>query len=211
MGAPAYRWTDREVVDVGGPEFAIRTYLEQAGVREFLRRVAADGRLGRGCEVGAGYGRMCPVLLEFCDQVVAFEREPDLVARGGFLQPEVEFRRVDSLGELTAGDGEFDFALTFTVIQHLSHAAAEAALAEIRRVVRPGGHVLLCEESDESFTEGDPTDPTSYFTFGRDIERYRAWMAPFTLVATAPRRIEPGYPRANVGDYLLFRAPAAPR
>lgn len=207
MGGVAHRWTDREIVDVGGPEFAVRTYIEQAAVRGYLRRITGDGRLTRAADVGAGYGRMCPVLGEFADRVVAFEREPEFVARGGFLQPDIEFRWVSSLSELAAPDGEFDFALTFTVLQHLTDAAAQAALAEIRRIVRPGGHVLLCEESDESFTEGDPADPSAYFTFGRGVERYRSWMAPFELLDTSPRLIEPGYPRSDVGSYLLFCAP----
>jgi SAM-dependent methyltransferase len=204
MGSAAHRWTEREVVDVGGPEFAVRTYVEQSDVRSYLARI---GRLAKAADVGAGYGRMCPVLREFAAHVVAFEREPDLVARGGFLQPAVEFRRVGSLSALTAPDGEFDFALTFTVLQHLTHAAAQEAVAEIRRIVRPGGHVLLCEETDGSFTEGDPAEPGSYFTFGRGVDRYREWLAPFELLDSSPRRIEPGYPRADVGTYLLFRAP----
>ena len=206
MISRTHRWTDDEVVDVDGPRFVARTYVEQAGVRGYLRRVAKEIRLQKVCEVGAGYGRMCFVLREFCDDVVAFEREQDLLEIGSFLQPTLTFRHTDALDKLPSLDGEFDFALTFTVIQHLSHEAAESALVEIRRLVHPGGFVLLCEETDPDFTEGDPADPTSYFTFGRRIEQYRDWMQPFSLIDISPRLIERGYPRANVGDYLLFRA-----
>jgi SAM-dependent methyltransferase len=205
------RWTSAEVVDVTGPEFAVRTYIEQSEVRRYLQRIAEREPLQQICDIGAGYGRMCLVLKEFCDRVVAFERDADLVAKGSFLQPDVEFHRVDSLEALPACDGEFDFALTFTVLQHMTHDAAAATLAEIRRIIRPGGHVLLCEESDETLKEGTPEDGKSYFTFGRRIERYKAWIAPFALVAISPRIIERGYPRPNVGDYLLFRAPPTGR
>lgn len=200
-----YGWTTNEVVDVGGPELIMRTYAEQADIRRYLAKTLPGGRTTAACDVGAGYGRMCPVLKEFADHVVAFEREPELLMKGAFLQPTVEFRQIQSLEQLPASDNEFDWALTFTVLQHLSHESAKATLAEIRRIVRPGGHVLICEESDETSSQGDPPDPQSHFTIGRATGQYQEWMAPFRLVATSPRVIERGYPRANVGDYLLFR------
>ena len=205
-GGHLHRWTVDEIVDVEGPEFTVRTYTEQAGVRRYLEQIARREPLHQVCDVGAGYGRMCLVLNEFCDHVVAFERDKDLAGKGRFLQPEVEFRDVVSLEELPATDGEFDFALVFTVLQHMTHQAAAATLAEIRRIIRVGGHVLLCEESDETYIDGDPNDHTRYFTFGRSADRYEAWMAPFELVDKSPRIIERGYSRPNVGDYLLFRA-----
>ncbi len=200
-----HRWTADEVVNVGGPEFILRTYVEQSDVRRYLAQVSAETPMTTVCDIGAGYGRMCPVLKEFAEHVVAFEREPELLARGAFLQPTVEFRQIESLEQLPARDGEFDFAFTFTVLQHLTHDSARTTVAEIRRVVRPGGYVLLCEESDDAFTEGDPSDDRTYFTFGRGTEQYKEWMAPFRLIAKSPRFVERGFERSNVGDYLLFR------
>jgi len=38
------------------------------------------------------------------------------------------------------------------------------------------------------------------------VATYEGWLAPWRLVATKPRTIEPDYPRANVGTYMLFAA-----
>jgi SAM-dependent methyltransferase len=199
-------WTPSEVVDVAGPNLVVRTYIEQEDVRRHLRAVSERRPLHAVADVGAGYGRMSLVLREFSN-VVAFERNEAFVRQGQFLQPNVDFRGIQSLSALPAAAGEFDFAMTFTVLQHLSDADATAALGEIRRVTHPDGFVLLCEESDVGFTEGDPASGAGYFTIGRDAEFYARRMAPFRLLERSSRRIEPGYPRPNVGDYLLFGPP----
>jgi ubiquinone/menaquinone biosynthesis C-methylase UbiE len=45
-----------------------------------------------------------------------------------------------SVTALPFGDGKFDVAYSFKVLAHIEHI--ERALAELERVVRPGGHVL---------------------------------------------------------------------
>lgn len=200
----AHQWTPDYVVDVNGPELMVRTYIEQADVRGYLRRIAEQRPVGKAADVGAGYGRLSQVLREFSDEVVAFERDDTFVRKGQFLLPEIEFRAISSLAALPAADDEFSFTMTFTVLQHLTDEEAVAALQQIRRVTRPDGFVLLCEESDVDFAEGDPASGSGYFTSGRTEDFYAAQLRPYRLVAKSPRRIEPGYPRRNTGDYLLF-------
>ena len=55
-------WRETEVVDVAGPAFAARTYLEQAELRRHLLRAAAGTELRDLADVGAGFGRMTPLL-----------------------------------------------------------------------------------------------------------------------------------------------------
>ena len=193
------------MVDVAGPAFAARTYLEQAEVRRHLRRAAAGAELRDLADVGAGFGRMTPVLAEF-GRVTGFEREPALVARARTLWPDLAFRQVDDLARLPAAPGSLDLVMTFTVLQHVIDAEAERVTGELRRVLRPGGHVLLCEETDEAHVTGD-IRPGGRCTIGRSVERYERMLAPMALVDTSPRRIEPTYPRPNVGTYMLFRSP----
>jgi SAM-dependent methyltransferase len=199
-------WDEHNVVDVTGAELIFRTYVEHSDLRNYLKWIESRTNLTSSCDVGAGYGRMCPVLHEFSEVVVAFEREESLVRSGSYLLPTTQFRQIKELSALPAGDGEFDFALTFTVLQHLPDAQAVAATAEIRRIVRPGGYVLFCEETDETHSLGEIADPHVDFA-GRPVERYKEWMAPFHLARYSPRLIERGYDRLNVGTYLLFRAP----
>ncbi len=202
---PSFRaWRLRDVVDVDFPAFALRTYLEQAGVRRFLERASGGRRLRTAAEVGCGYGRLLPVLREFAGRVAGFERQPEFAAEAARLHPAAEIFRVTSLANLPAVDAAFDFVLSFTVLQHLVERVASAVAAEMKRLRAAGGHVLICEETDPSHLAGDVDDPTGICTIGRSAESYARLFAPLRLVGSAPRIVEPTYPRRDVGTYLLF-------
>jgi SAM-dependent methyltransferase len=149
---------------------------------------------------------MSMVLTEFASEVVAFEREPSLASPGAALLPNIEFRVIETLRTLPAIDGEFDLAMTFTVLQHLSDEDAEFALNGIKRIIRPDGWLLICEETDEGLIRDDPA--ASMFLIGRRIAWYRQQLEPMVLLTAVPRAIEPGYAREHVGDLMLFAMPA---
>ncbi len=197
-------WHLADVVDADPPAFALRTYLEQAEVRRYLARAAAGRRLRRAAEAGCGYGRLLPVLSEFADEVTGFERQPEFAAAAAKLHPTREIVRIDALDRLPAPDATFDFLLTFTVLQHLTDRVAGRAATELRRLRAPGGHVLLCEETDEAHRAGDGEDDGGICTIGRSVERYAALLSPLRLLETSPRVIEPTYARPDVGTYMLF-------
>jgi len=201
---PFTPWTVRDVVDVDVPAFALRTYLEQAGVRRFLARAAGGRRLRAAAEVGCGYGRLLPVLAEFADRVAGFERQPEFAAEAARLHPAAEISRVTSLANLPAPDAAYDVVLTFTVLQHLVDPLAAKVAREIRRLRAPGGHVLICEETDPSHVHGDLSGEAEMCTVGRTSGTYARLFAPLRLLESAPRVIEPTYPREDVGTYLLF-------
>jgi SAM-dependent methyltransferase len=200
-------WTPHEVVDVDGPRAMLRAYLEQRDVREFCARLGA-GALASACDVGCGFGRLTPVLTEFAGRVVGFEREAGLLNIARALQPTIDFREIDSLQRLPAEGASFDLGLVFTVLQHIPDPEVRAVIAELQRIVKPAGHLLLCEETDPALEAGDRSAAHLGYTCGRPAPTYEAWLAPWRLVATKPRTIEPGYPRADVGTYMLFAGPA---
>jgi SAM-dependent methyltransferase len=156
-------------------------------------------------DIGCGYGRLSPVLAELCSQVVGFEREPEFVRQAQELWPAIEFRQTPSLARLPAPSASFDFVLTFTVLQHLIETEAQRVARELKRVLRRPAFLLLCEETDEAHVAGDLFDPAGTCTIGRRVERYQKLLAPLELMETASRRIEPTYPRPNVGTYMLFK------
>jgi SAM-dependent methyltransferase len=197
-------WQQEHVVDVRDAAFSVRTYREQQDVRTLLSWALGGRRRGAACEVGAGYGRMTVVLTEFFDRVEGFEREPHFVEEAGRLLPAIRFHQVDSLTSLPAGVASFDCVLTFTVLQHLTDTVALAAAREISRILRPGGVLLICEETDPEHRDGAVDDDTGMCTIGRTIRQYEALFSEFTLLQTNPRRIEPTYPRPDVGMYMLF-------
>jgi len=200
-------WRQEHVVDVDLAAFAARTYLEQRDARALWARAVGDRRQHAACEIGAGFGRMTVVLTEFFDEVAGFEREGHFVQEAARLHPSIRFVQVDALTRLPADDAAFDGVMTFTVLQHLTNAVAAQAAAEIVRVLKPGGHLLICEETDPDHRSGAIDDEHGACTIGRPISDYQALFAGFTLIETRRRRIEPTYPRPDVGTFMLFRKP----
>ena len=191
------------MVDVEGAAFAARTYLEQAEVRRYARMAGEQVVLRDLADVGCGFGRLTPVLGEF-GRVVGFEREPEFCSAAAAVWPTIEFRAVRRLSQLPAPSGSFGFALTFTVLQHLPDPLLPDVVAELLRVLRRPGFLLLCEETDPEHQSGDRRDPAARVTVGRPVEVYERALAAMRLVETSPRRIEPTYPRPDVGTYMLF-------
>jgi ubiquinone/menaquinone biosynthesis C-methylase UbiE len=148
------------------------------------------------------------VLTEVASRVVGFEREEAFVQEARRLLPAVDFVNVASLGQLPKPDGFFDFAMIFTVLQHMPEAEAREVLNEVKRLAR-GGCVLLTEETDASLKDGAEGQNGDGRTVGRSEETYGDWMKPFEPILRFPRQIEPDYPRPNVGTYMLFADRAA--
>ena len=189
----------------------LRTYLEQRDVRELCASLELALPLASACDIGCGFGRLTPVLTEFAERVVGFERETGLLSVARSLQPSIDFRPIDSLRRLPADRSAFNLGLVFTVLQHVPEPEVRDVIDELRRIVAPDGHLLLCEETDATLEAGDRTEAHLGYTCGRPVTTYETWLAPWTLVATRRRSIEPDYPRSDVGTYMLFAGPATRR
>ncbi|MCI0637437.1 MAG: class I SAM-dependent methyltransferase [Gemmataceae bacterium] len=202
----AIPWTPEMVSNaLGYDEAAIRNYLEHRLVREATGVAVTDRPIRVAYDVGAGYGRLACVLTEFAANVVAFERDARLLGKGRLLNPNVTFIPVSSLTALPAQSASGDFALTFTVLQHLTDASCRAVIGELKRIVG-NGHVLLVEDTDEAHADYDlPHDETGMCRH-RTVAQYEKWMTPFRLVRKWPRRVEPTYPQSSVGTAMLFSA-----
>jgi ubiquinone/menaquinone biosynthesis C-methylase UbiE len=109
---------------------------------EDLRRRTLAGLTGTVVEVGAGDGANFALYPDEVARIVAVEPEPFLRERAsGHADERVELR--DALAEeLPVGDGEAD-AVVFTLV--LCSVDQEVALAEARRVLRPGGELRFLE------------------------------------------------------------------
>jgi SAM-dependent methyltransferase len=194
-----HHWTLAEVADVMGPSANVRNYLEQRDVRRCLTTARQRRPIARACDVGCGYGRLTMVLSEFAEDVSGFEREPAFVEIAQRLRPAITFHQVDTLEHLPRPDASIDFAMIFTVLQHMPDANARAVVEEIKRIAR-GGIVLVTEETDVSLRDAEGVG----VTVGRSVGTYAEWMAPFEPILQFTREIEPGYPRPDVGTYMLF-------
>jgi ubiquinone/menaquinone biosynthesis C-methylase UbiE len=110
------------------------------------RRELLEGLRGRVVEVGAGNGLNFRFYPPAVTEVVAVEPEPYLRAEAQRWAPKgsVPIRVVDGMADaLPAGDGEFDAAVASLVLCSVPDQAA--ALAEMRRALRPGGELRFYE------------------------------------------------------------------
>jgi SAM-dependent methyltransferase len=200
-------WQTTDVVDVRDATFAARTYLEHRELRRLLLSILGSRRVDHACELGSGFGRMTPLLMEFAEDVSGFEREPHFVAEAQQLFPEITFHRVETLEAVPAPDQHFALVLTFTVLQHLTDAVLHGVAREIHRALRPGGILVMCEETDTNQVHGSVSDPNGSCTIGRSVPSYHALFPGYLLRATRPRIIEPTYPRPDVGTFIALEKP----
>ncbi|GAA3206131.1 class I SAM-dependent methyltransferase [Actinocorallia longicatena] len=110
------------------------------------RAVLLAGLSGRVVEVGAGNGLNFPHYPAAVTEVLAVEPEPHLrsLARAAAASAPVPVTVVDGLADhLPAGDGSRDAAVASLVL--CSVPDQMSALAEIRRVLRPGGRLRFLE------------------------------------------------------------------
>ncbi|WFE49366.1 methyltransferase domain-containing protein [Micromonospora sp. WMMD1155] len=138
------------MAEVSHPVFA-RVYerlsvaMDRAGTAAYRRDLVA-GLSGRVIEIGAGNGLIFPHYPPAVTEVVAVEPERRLRAaaeRAASTAP-VPVTVVDGLADrLPGGDGEFDAAVFALVLCTVPDQAT--ALAEVRRVLRPGGELRFFE------------------------------------------------------------------
>jgi SAM-dependent methyltransferase len=194
----------KDIVDVNDAKMSVRNYIEQKDLRCYLSLINNKRKINAAAEFGCGYGRMTQVLTEFASEVVGLERERSLTEEATRLIPNVRFIQTDDLSSKVLEGGAFDVITTFTFLQHLIEDKAQGVIKEMIRCLKFDGHILICEETDEEHIAGNTNDPLGQCTIGRSVGRYCNYFKPLTLEFTAPRRIEPGYPRENTGTYMLF-------
>jgi ubiquinone/menaquinone biosynthesis C-methylase UbiE len=111
-----------------------------------IRRELLAGLRGRVVEVGSGSGPNFRLYPDTVSELVAVEPEDFLRAKAAEAAPRapVPVRVVDALGDrLPFEDSSFDAAVAAQVLCSVPSQAA--ALAELRRVVRPGGELRFYE------------------------------------------------------------------
>lgn len=132
----------------------------------FLSRLSSGARL---LEVGAGTGQDGVYFRDNGIDVVATDLTPEMVERCRDKGLEAHVRDVMALG---FEDGAFDAVWTINCLLHVPTHDLPAALAEIARVLRPGGLLYLGVYSTDSPFEGtnedDDHEPKRFFAFRTD-------------------------------------------
>ncbi len=126
-------------------------------VEQVLDGLAQDGVI---VDVGAGTGAFAIPLAQRDRRVIAVDGDEDVraIARRRPGAQLVDWR--DGLATaLPVGDGEADRVVMSLLLHHLDAAATAQALAEARRVLRPGGRLHIADW-------GRPHDPLMRASFG---------------------------------------------
>jgi SAM-dependent methyltransferase len=141
--------------------------LDLAMVDTFAEAVTAAGD-PRVLDAGCGAGRLSRYLTERGCRVTGVDLSPGMIAMARRDHPDLVFT-VGSVTELPYRDNQFAGVLLWYSIIHTPPAGLARVFAEVARVVRPAGHVLV------GFQSGDGVRDVSaaYRRFGHDIELER--------------------------------------
>lgn len=124
---------------------------------------AAGGRL---LDFGAGWGRITRLLLRSLppEAIIAVDVDERLVDAGNAMLPGIDFLQIQSGRALPFQDGSFSTVIANSVFSHLSEEAHHFYLAEIARVLQPGGVFVGTTVSSRLYRQW------------LEQEAYRAWI-----------------------------------
>jgi len=116
-------------------------------------RLAAGRRvLDAGC--GLGYGSEL-LLRAGAAEVTGVDVAEAVVEAARARAPEgITFVQADLVGELGLSDGQFDLVVCFEVIEHLEER--DRAITEMRRVLAPGGLLVMSSPNRDVYVPGNP-------------------------------------------------------
>lgn len=156
----SYQFEELEGRHVEASFLAERAHLRLDGFIDLIRRhgVPATGRI---LEVGAAHGVRTRLMAEhFPDaEVLGVDRSAELLEMARGQAPalrNLSFERAD-LYDLPFEDGRFDFVYARLVFMHLTDPLR--ALQSLRRVLRPGGRLLI-EDADRDCMFFEPAPPS---------------------------------------------------
>jgi SAM-dependent methyltransferase len=111
--------------------------------RDWLQRFALRCRnSGRICDLGCGPGHISRYLSEFNPEVIGLDLSLGLLRQAGHRYPGKLFLQGDMLA-LPFASGTLGGVVAFYSIIHFDNPQLDRSLAEMRRVLRPDGQLLL--------------------------------------------------------------------
>ncbi len=130
----------------------LRYYYTPVLGRVFTARINTglsllDGRYKRLLEIGFGSGLLLPTLVGLAEVVDGI----DLASDPTEVRAALDRIGVQSVGTLVRGDaqhmpfsdGSYDAVVAFSILEHLREEALRATVAEVARVLVPGGRFLV--------------------------------------------------------------------
>ena len=179
MTEPAHVVETRRAYDTVAADYAklLRDELarmphDRAVLRLFADLVAADGG-GPVVDVGCGPGRITGHLAGLGADVSGIDLSPAMVDVARSLHPAIRFD-VGSVHALPLADGTLAGVVAWYSLIHTPPGELPGVLAEIRRVLRPGGHLVV------AFKVGDRRVRREQ-AYGHDVGYDVYWLPPERL------------------------------
>jgi len=179
--------------------------------RDCLDRLAREVRdLGPICDLGCGPGQIARYLHRQGVKTLGVDLSPKMVAEAQRLNPEIHFHQGDMLS-LPDADNSWGGIGAFYCIIHIPREQVVNALREMRRVLKPGGILLVTFHIGEEIKHLDewwekPVNLDFAFYLPDQME---AWLkeAGFDLMETLVREPNPDVEVATRRAYLFARKP----
>ncbi|HWS38849.1 MAG TPA: class I SAM-dependent methyltransferase [Actinoplanes sp.] len=174
----------------------------QRGILGLFAEVVRALPVGPVADVGCGPGRICGFLRERGLDVFGIDLSPGMVAVARREFPGVRFE-VGSMTGLELADGSLAGLLAWFSLIHVPDDEVPGVLAEFRRVLRPGGVLLLGFHAGDGVrwkSEGYGGHPMNVYVHRRPAARVAGWLrdAGFTVEAELVHRPEPNVEGAFV-------------
>ena len=179
--------------------------------RDCLDRLVREVQdLGQICDLGCGPGQIARYLHRQGIKTLGVDLSPKMVAEAQRLNPEIHFHQGDMLS-LPDAENSWGGIAAFYCIIHIPRAQVVDALREMRRVLKPGGMLLVTFHIGEEIKHTDewwekPVNLDFAFYLPEQME---TWLkdAGFDLVETLVREPNPEVEVATRRAYLFARKP----
>jgi SAM-dependent methyltransferase len=181
--------------------------------RDCLDRLAREvGELGPICDMGCGPGQIARYLHRQGMQTLGVDLSPNMIAEAQRLNPEIHFHQGNMLS-LPDSDNSWGGIAAFYCIIHIPREQIVDALIEMKRVLKPGGILLLTFHIGTEIKHlnewwDKPVNLDFAFYLPSEME---GWLkkAGFELEETLVREPNPEVEVATQRAYLFARKPAA--
>jgi SAM-dependent methyltransferase len=179
--------------------------------RQLLDRFAASVcDVGLACDMGCGPGHVARYLFERGIPICGIDLSAAMVEQARRLVPTVEFQQGD-MSALEIADGTYAGITAFYSIIHIPLAELPSALAELRRVLRPGGILLLAFHiGDDSLHLDEWWDQkvnVDFFFFRSDEMAGKLREAGFEIEEIIEREPYPDVEHQSRRSYIFARRP----
>ena len=153
----------------GLPGFSSRLYREV----KLLQHAIGNFKAEKSLEIGCGYGRLTPWIMEYSREHYAVEPEKSLFKDAKRLNPKAYFHNVTAQ-KLPFPDRFFELCVSWTVLQHMLPKEQIKAIEEIKRVATKTAVLIVAE--DTGIYEG-ATELTTH-----SVENWAELFKPWQLV-----------------------------